>query len=178
VKKRWIAIASVTLVIFVATQIYLAGRNEMTPPQTTAPVVLDTGIARGERVKAHSWSIDYKKVTTSADQTFITVDGVRDGIIYQKGKPYLRVRAAHANVNMITHDFVASGPVHVESVSHKDFHAFDTTSAVWTEAAQRLDLSQPVVITSPGTTLHVQKLSVDVRTGALHLEQPNGSFRE
>jgi hypothetical protein len=178
VRRRWIAAAAVAFVAFVVLQVYLAGREEVPPPQTAAPVVLASGLARGERVTTHSWSIDYDRITTSADQTFVTADGVRDGIIFKKGKPYLRVRASHVNVNMLTHDFVATGPVHVESVSHKNFHAFDTTSAVWTEGAQRLDLSQPIIVRSPGTTLHVQKLSLDVRTGALHLEQPNGSFRE
>lgn len=177
-RKRWIVTASLLFVAFAIFQVYLAGRDEIPPPQSAAPVVLSSGIARGERVTTHSWSIDYQKITTSADQTFITVDGVRDGLIYKKGKPYLRVRANHVNVNMLSHDFVASGPVHVESVSHKNFHAFDTTSAIWSEAAQRLDLSAPIVITSPGTTLHVQKLSLDVRTGALHIDHPDGSFRE
>jgi hypothetical protein len=177
-RKRWIAVAAVAFLAFVVVQVYLAGREEVPPPQTAAPVVLSSGLARGERITTHSWSIDYDRITTSADQTFVSADGVRDGIIYKNGKPYLRVRAAHVNVNMVTHDFNAAGPVHVESVSRKNFHAFDTTSAVWTEAAQRLDLSQPIVVTSPGTTLHVQKLSLDVRTGRLHIDHPDGSFRE
>lgn len=177
-RNRWIAAAAIAFVAFAVFQIYLAGRDEILPPQTAAPVVLSSGIARGERVTSHSWSVDYAKITTSADQTFITVDGVRNGVIFKKGKPYLRVRASHVIVNMISHDFTASGPVHVESVSRKNFHAFDTTSAVWTEAAQRLDLSTPIVITSPGTTMHVQKLSLDVRTGMLHIDHPDGSFRE
>jgi hypothetical protein len=176
--KRWIVVATVAAVGFVTLEIYLAGRTEVPGPQAVAPVVLNRGLARGERVTSHSWSIDYDKITTSADQTFITADGVRNGIIFRHGKPYLRVRARHMTVNMVTHDFVASGPVHVESVSRHNFHAFDTTSAVWTEASQRLDLSEPIVITSPGASLHVQQLSLDVRTGALHIDQPHGSFRE
>ena len=176
--KRSIVGGVIALVVFVTVEIYLAGQIDVPPPTGTAPVVLNRGMARGERVTSHSWSIDYDKLTTSADQTFITADGVRHGLIFRNGKPYLRVRATHVTVNMATHDFVASGPVHIESASHKNFHAFDTTSAVWTEASQRLDLAEPVVITSPGTSLHVQQLSLDVRTGALHIDQPHGSFRE
>ena len=176
--KRWIWGGATAALAFVALQVYLAGRNDVPPPQTTAPVVLNRGMARGERVTSHSWSIDYDKITTSADQTFITADGVRDGIIFKSGKPYLRVRAKHVTVNMVTHDFVATGPVHIESYNKKNFHAFDTTSATWTEASQRLDLSEPIVVTSPGTSLHVQQLSLDVRTGALHIGQTHGSFRE
>jgi hypothetical protein len=176
--KRWIAGAALAVLAFLVIGVYLAGRNDIQPSNGTPPVVLNRGMARGERVTSHSWSIDYDKITTSADQTFITADGVHHGLIYRKGKPYLRVRATHVTVNMVTHDFVATGPVHIESVSHRNFHAFDTTSAVWTEASQRLDLAEPVVVTSPGTSLHVQQLSLDVRTGALHIDQPHGSFRE
>ena len=176
--KRWVTIASVLFAGWVVVQVYIAGKEEVPPPQTAAPVTFGRGSARGERVNGHSWSIDYDKVSTSPDETFVTAEGVRDGIIYKAGKPYLRIRAQHMTVNMVTHDFVATGPVHIESVGHKNFHAFDTTSAVWTEATQRLDLSKPIVVTSPGTSLHVQQLSLDIRTGALHVGDAHGSFRE
>jgi hypothetical protein len=176
--KRWLVWGALAFIAFVVLQVYLAGKIEVPPPQTASPVILGHGMARGERVTSHSWSLDYDKITTSADQTFVTVDGVRNGIIFKGAKPYLRVRAKHVTVNMVTHDFVANGPIHIESYRRHGFHAFDTTSAVWTEAAQRLDLSEPVVVTSPGTSLHVQQLSLDVRTGVLHISQPHGSFRE
>jgi hypothetical protein len=178
VARRWITGVSLGLVAYVAMRVYLAGREDLPPPQNTVPVVVGHGIARGERISSHSWSIDYDKITTSADQTFVTVDGVHDGIVYKDGKPYLRLRAAHVTVNMITHDFTASGPLHIDSVNKKKPRAFDTNSAVWTEATQHLDLESPIVVTSPGSSLHVQKLSLDVRTGNLHLEHIDGSFRE
>jgi hypothetical protein len=178
VLRRWIAGVSLGLLAYVGLRVYLAGKEVVPPPQSAVPVIVGHGIARGERLTSHSWSIDYDKITTSVDQTFVTVDGVRDGIVYKNAKPYLRLRAAHVTVNMITHDFTASGPIHVESVNKKKPRAFDTTSAVWTEAAQRLDLAQPIVVTSPGSTLHVQKLSLDVRSGTLRLEHIDGSFRE
>ncbi len=148
--KRWVTIASVLFAGWVVVQVYLAGKEEVPPPQTAAPVTFGRGSARGERVNGHSWSIDYDKVSTSPDETFVTAEGVRDGIIYKAGKPYLRIRAQHMTVNMVTHDFVATGPVHIESVGHKNFHAFDTTSAVWTEATQRLAIS-------PSRSSHVSR---------------------
>jgi hypothetical protein len=176
--KRLAIAAGIALFAFLVIGVWLAGRDTVNPPQATGPVVLSDGLARGERVNAHSWTLDYDKITTSADQTFVNVDGVRNGVIYRNGKPYLKLRAAHVNVNMMTHDFVATGPIHVESASHHNFHAFDTTQISWNEAAQTLDMEQPIVVTSPGATMHIQGLSLDVRTGKLHIDQPDGSFHE
>jgi len=178
VVRRWVTGVSLGLVAYVALRVYLAGREVLPPPQSAVPVIVGKGIARGERISSHSWSIDYDKITTSTDQTFVTVDGVRDGVVFKNGKPYLRLRAAHVTVNMISHDFTATGPIHIESVNKAKPRSFDTTSAVWTDAAQRLDMSAPIVVTSPGTELHVAKLSLDVHSGQLHLEHIDGSFRE
>lgn len=177
--RRWITGISLGLLGYVGLRVYLAGFDVAPPPQNSLPVVVGHGIARGERLTSHSWSLDYQKIMTSEDQTYVTVDGVRNGIIYKNAKPYLRVRAQHVTVNLVTHDFTATGPIHVESIhGAKVARAFDTSSAVWTEAAQRLDLAEPVVVTSPGTSLHVQKLSFDVRAGKVHIENIDGSFRE
>ncbi len=178
--KRAITGASIGLLLFVVIGIYWAGRDEVNPPAATGPVVLSHGLARGERITSHSWSLDYDKITTSPDQTFIQVDGIRDGVIFRKGKPYLRLRAAHVNVNMVTHDFTARGPIHIESAGPHDshFHAFDTTSIDWIDGEQQLELTDPIVVSAPGATLHVQKLTLNVRTGELRIDQPDGSFRE
>ena len=178
--KRWLIGLGIAFFVFIVGGIYLAGRDEVNPPLATGPVVLSKGLARGERVESHSWSLDYQKITTSPDQTLVTLDGIRNGVIFRKGKPYLHIRASHVNVNMVTHDFSASGPIHIESAGPHDkhFHAFDTTEIAWTDGDQRLDMEEPIIITSPGTSLHVQKLSLDVRTGSLHIDQPDGSFRE
>jgi hypothetical protein len=178
--KRWLTGAGVALLLFVIVGIYLAGRDEVNPPSATGPVILSHGLARGERVTSHSWSLDYDKITTSADQTFVTLDGIRDGVIFRKGKPYLHLHAAHVNVNMVTHDFTATGPIHIESAGPHDkhFHAFDTTAITWIDGEQRLEMTEPIVVTSPGTSLHVQKLSLNIRTGELRIDQADGSFRE
>jgi hypothetical protein len=177
-RKQWIVGIAIGLFAYAGIGIYMAGRDDVTPPTSTVPVVVGRGNAHGERIKSHSWALDYDKITTSMDQTFVTIDGIHDGVVYKKGKPYLYVKAAHASVNMITKDFSLSGPVRVDSANKEKPRTFTTTSAVWTEAAQRLDLSQPIVVTSPGATLHVARLSLDVRSGNLHIESIDGSLRE
>ncbi|MBV9103361.1 MAG: hypothetical protein JO060_07200 [Candidatus Eremiobacteraeota bacterium] len=178
IRRRWLTGIIIVFLGYVAVRVYLAGFDVAPPASHSIPVTVGAGIARGERIRSHSWSIDYQKITTSEDQSYVTVDGVRNGIVYRDGKPYLRLRAAHVAVNMITHDFTASGPIVVKSTNKAKPRTFETTAAVWTEAAQRLDLPQPIAVTSPGTSLHVRKLSLDVRSGQLHLEQIGGSLRE
>ena len=176
--RRWLIGVALGLFAYGVLRVYLAGFDALPPPQNSVPVVVGHGIARGERLTSHSWSIDYDKITTSEDQTFVTVDGVRNGIVYKNGKPYLKIRAAHVSVNMVTHDFTATGPIHIESLNKQKPRSFDTNSATWTDASQQLELSSPIVVTSPGTSLHVQRLSLDVRTGRLHLEHIDGTLRE
>jgi hypothetical protein len=177
-RKRVAVGVALGLLAYVVLRVYLAGFDVAPPTQAALPVVVGHGLARGERLRSHSWSIDYDKITTSEDQSFVTVDGVRNGVVYKDGKPYLRLRAAHVSVNMITHDFTAAGPIHIESANPNKPRAFDTTSAIWTESTQHLDLPEPIVVSSPGTTLRVAKLSLDVRSGALHIESISGSLRE
>ena len=161
-----------------ALETYLAGREVIPPFSATQPITLHSGAARGERLKTHSWSIDYDKIITNADQTFVEVRGVHDGLIYRKGKPWLRVRAKQMSVNMLTHDFTANGALHVETVDRRKPRSFDTTSAVWSDAQQQLSFPQPSTITTRGGKLRVDRMSLDVKSGAIHLERISGGIHD
>ena len=161
-----------------ALETYLAGREYVPPFAATQPITLQSGAARGERIQTHSWSIAYDKLTTNADQTYVEVEGVHDGLIYRKGKPWLRVRARRMSINMLTHDFTSSGPLHVETVDRLKPRAFDTTSGVWSEAQQQLNFDEPSTITTRGGKLQVDRMSLDVKTGAVHLERVSGGIHD
>ena len=47
-----------------------------------------------------SWTFDYTKAHLSPDGLTGSVDGVRDGVIFRKGKPYLRISAQHIQVDV------------------------------------------------------------------------------
>jgi hypothetical protein len=88
------------------------------------------------------------------------------------------VRAAHMTINTVSHDFTASGPVHVETVDRHPQRAFDMNSAAWNDALQELTLSQHIrVSTGAARPLLVDRLTFNVRTGNLELVHVSGPVR-
>jgi len=158
--------------------VYRAGLNETPPPPSDQQIVFHNGRANGQRITTKSWTADYDRVVSNQDQTALELDGVRNGTIFRNGKPYLHVHADHLSVNTVSHDFTASGPIHVETVSAKPPRSFDTTSAIWNDAAQLLTLSQHVTIrTGAKSPLQVGSLSFSIKTGNLEMHDISGPVR-
>jgi hypothetical protein len=176
--RRTIAVAGLAVAGYLAYGVYHAGLNETPPPPSSPEIVFHDGRANGQRITTRSWTADYDRVVSNGDQTALELDGVRNGIIYRAGKPYLRVRAAHMSVNTITRDFTASGPIHADTVSTKPHRSFDTTSAIWNDASQELTLSQHVTIgTGAPHPLEVGSLTFSVKTGKLEMREIAGPVR-
>ena len=174
--KRAILFAVLAVFAFFGVEIYRAGLHESAPPPTTTQVVFNKGSASGRRIGTRSWSADYDHVLSNGDQTVLDLDGVKNGIIYKDGKPYLHMRAEHMSVNTISHDFSATGPLHIETVSHRPPRSFDTTSAVWYDAAKRLTLTQRITIHSGAEApLSVGSLTFDVKGGQLEMHDVAGA---
>ena len=176
--KRTLALVALGGASYLAYGVYRAGLGETPPPPSSQQIVFHNGRANGQRITTKSWTADYDRVVTNADQTALELDGVRDGTIFRAGKPYLHVRAAHLSVNTISRDFTASGPIHAETVSAKPKRSFDTTSAIWNDAAQQLTLSQHVTIhTGADRPLEVGSLTLNVKTGQVELRDVAGPVR-
>jgi hypothetical protein len=175
---RLAAGAGLVLAAYLAWGIYRAGLNEAPPPPSTTDIVFRQGIAHGERITTRSWTADYDKLVSNADQTVLDLQNVRNGTIFKAGKPYLRVRAAHMTVNTLTRDFAVNGNLHVETVTSNPRRGFDTTSAHWSDAQQRLDLNHSVSIESgAGAPLIVGSLTFNVKTGELEMHDIKGPIR-
>jgi hypothetical protein len=169
--------AGLLFAAYLAWGIYQAGLNETPAPPASTDIVFHNGIAHGERIKTRSWSADYEKLVSNADQTVLDLQNVRNGTIYKAGKPYLHMRAAHMTVNTLTRDFAVSGPLHVETVSSPP-RSFDTTAAHWSDAQQQLDLNHAVSINSgAGAPLIVGRVTLNVKTGQLELHDIAGAAR-
>ncbi len=176
--KRAIILAGIAVVAYLGYGIYDAGRDERPPPPSNSNITLAGGHATGQRVKFRSWSADYDRIVSNADQTILDISGVRNGTIYKGGKPYLHLRATHMTVNTTTRDFSATGPLHAETVGSTPSRAFDTTSATWNDAAQTLTLANRVVIHSGADgPLTVGSLTFDVKTGDVTLDAIDGPVR-
>ena len=176
--KRIVGLAVVAAIGFVGYGIYDAGRDERPAPLANTNIQFSKGHASGQRVKFRSWSADYDKIVSNADQTILDVQNVRNGTIYKNGKPYMHVRAEHMTVNTITHDFAETGPMHAETVGSTPTRTFDTDSAVWNDALQTLTFAKHVVIrTGTDEPLTVGSLTLDIKTGAVDIRDIEGPVR-
>ena len=119
---NWRAIALLTIAAFVVwfiAGVVLAGREPAPPPPNSQPLTLRGGRVTGNRISTRSWTFDYQNAHMSPDGTIATVDGVRHGVLYKKGKPYLSIAAEHVSLNTQTFDFTATGDVHIEQLNAK-----------------------------------------------------------
>jgi hypothetical protein len=150
----------------------------MIMPPSNGPVLFKTGTALGQRLNGRSWTADYDRIETSTDQTTLDLYGVKHGVIYKDGKPYLRVRAERMTVNTVTRDFNATGKLHVETVGRKPTRTFDTESANWSDSVQILTLPDRAKFgTGAALPLLVGSAEFNVKTGDLELHQVAGAVR-
>jgi hypothetical protein len=176
--SRIVGIAALALAAFVGWGIYRAGLNETPPPPSTTDIIFEHGIANGERITTRSWTADYDRIVTNADQTVLDLQNVRNGIIYKRGKPYLRVRAAQMTVNTLTRDFSVTGPLYVATLTGSPKRSFRTTAARWSDGLQRLELPARVTIESGASAPHVvSRLTVNVKTGDVEVHDVAGPIR-
>ena len=163
----------------VGAGIYLAGLDSPTPPLNDTSVTFKPGSATGERLGCRSWVADYDHIVTNADQTVVDVDNVKHGLIFKACKPYLTVQAKHMMINTLTHDFSASGTIHIETAAPDMLHkTFETDAATWSDAAQRLVLPHKSTIESGmDMPLTVGNVTLDVRSGQLELNNVAGAVR-
>lgn len=154
----------------------LAGRD-VPPPPGAQPITLKGGRVTGNRVSTRSWTFDYTKAQMSPDGILATLDGVKNGILYKKGKPYLSIAAEHVSVNTQTFDFTATGDVHVEALHPSDGigKSFDSDLVQWVNATKMLELPHPSLFRTGAQTLKVATISVDFNKNDVHLGKISGS---
>ena len=152
--------------------------NETILPPSNGPVLFKKGTALGQRLSGRSWTAEYDRISTNTDQSQLDLYGVKHGVIFKDGKPYLSVTAARMTVNTITRDFNASGKLHVETIGRKPMRTFDTDAANWNDAQQTLTLPDHARIgTGAQLPLLVGSAVFNVRTGELEMRQVAGAVR-
>ena len=174
--KRIGWIAGGLFLVWIAIEIVLAGGNPP-PPPGNQNITLRGGRVSGNHVSTRSWTFDYSKAQMSPDGTQATLDGVKNGVLYKKGKPYLGIAAQHVSVNTQTFDFTATGDVHVQALSPKDgvSKSFDTDLLEWTNATKMLLLPHQSIFRTDGQTLTVSTITVDFNKDQIHLGKIGGS---
>ena len=175
--KRLALAAGLALGIYVVVEIALAGGGAPPPPPNQAPIDLRGGHVLNNHITTKSWSFDYDHARLSSDGLSGTVDGVRNGVVFRKGKPYLRISAKHVTLNIQSLDFTAVGKVHVERINDPQRRSFDTDLVTWTNDAKILRMSHPAYIHSGDQTLRIDGVTVNFDDSTIHLGKVNGGVQ-
>lgn len=152
--------------------VWKAGEGEVPPPSGSPQIVFKGGKIFGRRITTRSWSADYDRIVSNGDQTVLDVLGVKNGLVYRNGKPYLAVRATHLTVNAVSHDFSALGPLRISTLGPGPKRTIETDSATWNNATQTMLFDRPTTISSglPGEpTLRLARAVFNVKTGQLDI---------
>jgi hypothetical protein len=170
-------ISGIVIVVWLAIGVILAGRDVPPLPSSSQQIVLRGGRVTGNHIKTRSWIFDYTHAEMSPDGTLATLDGVRNGILYKKGKPYLRISAQHVSVNTQSFDFTAVGDVHIEAIKPSDgiSKSFDTDLVEWSNSGKLLQLVHPSIFRTADQTLKVATITVDFNGKGIKLGKIQGS---
>ena len=174
--RRVAYIAGGVLILWLIVGIILAGREAAPPPPGGQPITLHGGRVSGNHISTRSWTFDYKSAQMSPDGTLATIDGVKHGVLYKKGKPYLSIAAEHVTLNTQTFDFTAIGDVHMTELNPKDHitKSFDTDFVEWTNANKKLSMTHPSLFHSGDQILKVATIDVDFNTDTVHVGKIEG----
>ncbi len=179
-RRQWRRIGLLVGFLFLAwvvVEVVLAGRGTPPIPPGQAPIDLRGGHVQNNHISTKSWSFDYDHARLSPDGLSGTVDGVRNGVVFRKGKPYLRISAAHVKLNVQSLDFTAVGKVHIESIDAAQRRSFDTDLVTWTNDAKLLRMDHPSYIHSGGETLRIDGITVNFDDNTVHLGKVGGGIQ-
>jgi hypothetical protein len=174
--KRIALLAGIALTIYVVVEIVLAGEGVAPIPPSSVPISLHGGHVMTNRITTKSWSFDYDKAQLAPDGLSGSVDGVRNGIVFKKGKPYLRVSAKHVQLDIQNLDFTAIGKVHIEMIGDPTHRSFDTDLVTWTNNAKLLHMDHPAYVHSGDQTLRIDGITVDFDANTVHFGKLNGGI--
>lgn len=176
--KRWrwpIVAAAGALAIYLIVGVILAGLDTPPAPPDQNGISLKGGHVRGNRVTTRSWSFDYQKAQLSADGTTGTVEGVRDGVVYKHGKPYLHITAQSISIDTLSLNFTAVGKVTIAMIGDPEKRSFDTDLVVWNNGTKQLQMMHQSYLHAGDQTLAFSSITVDFSTNQIRFGNVDGS---
>lgn len=172
--KRVALVAGLLFGVYVVVEIVLAGGGVPPLPPNQSPIDLRGGHVLNNHIATKSWTFDYDHARLSPDGLSGSVDGVRNGVVFRKGKPYLRISAKHVQLNVQSLDFTAVGKVHIERIDDPEHHSFDTDLVTWTNDAKLLRMLHPSYVHSGSQTLRIDGITVNFDDNTIHLGKVSG----
>jgi len=172
--KQYSLAALAAFALYVALGVIFAGGGSIPVPPANVPIQMYGATITNHRINTRAWSFDYDHAELSPDATNATVEGVRNGIVYKKGKPNLRISAQKITLDTQTLDFTAIGKVHVERIDDPQKRSFDTDLVVWTNNAKLMRMDHPAYLHSNGQTMKLEGITVDFDAETFHVGKMNG----
>ena len=173
--KRAGIIAGVAFAVFVTVEVILAGRDLPPQPLQNNGIALHHGHVNGNKISTKSWTFDYTTAQLSPDGSVGTIQGVKNGIVYKKGKKYMRVSAESISVDTGSLNFTAVGKVHASLIDDPEGRSFDTDLITWTNASKVLEMDHPSYLHSQGQTLSLKSVKIDFNTDQISLGSIGGN---
>jgi hypothetical protein len=172
--KQYATVAGVVLTLWVVIGIVLAGGGVAPLPPSNVPIKMNGGEITTHRITTKSWSFDYDHAELSPQGDNGSVEGIHDGVIFRKGKPYLRISAEKVTLDLQSLDFTAVGKVHVERIGDPQHRSFDTDLVTWTNDARLLHMDHPAYVHSGNQTLRIDGITVDFDEDTFHIGKLGG----
>ena len=171
--RRVATFAVIGLLVGLGIAIWRAGNEEL-PPQNGVQTITK-GVAEGRRAQFASWEFTYASATTLADGYTQEIDGIRDGVYYKSGKPFVHMHADRVIYNSATHDFTVSGPAHFDVDDKGKTRTLDTRDAVWNDGSQTLHIPGDVLVGSEGgARLRITGVTINLQSGQYTLGKIRG----
>jgi hypothetical protein len=173
--KEYVIAAGVIFAIYVTLGIVFAGSGGSIPvPPANVPIQMYGATIANNRINTKAWSFDYDHAQLSPDASTGTVEGIRNGIVFKKGKPDLKISAEKITLDTQSLDFTAIGKVHVEKIDDKQKRSFDTDLVTWTNNAKLMRLDHGGYVHSGTETLTLGPTTVDFDAETFHIGKLNG----
>jgi hypothetical protein len=169
-------VAGAALVIYLVVGVIIAGFGTPPLPPDQTGITLKGGKVEGHRITTRSWSFDYQSAQLSPDGSTGTVEGVRDGVVFKHGKPYLRVSAERITIDTLSLNFTAIGKVTVTMIGDPQKRSFDTDLIMWTNQTKLLTMEHPSYLHTDGQTLAFSSIEIDFNTDRVHFGSIRGSM--
>jgi hypothetical protein len=168
-------LAGVALAIYLTVETIIAGIGTPPLPVDQNGISLKGGQVRGNRITTRSWSFDYTSAELSPDGTSGTVNGVKNGVVFKHGKPYLHVTAASITLDTMSLNFTAVGKVTLGLIDDPLKRSFDTDLVVWNNATKQLEMDHESYLHAGEQVLAFKSIDIDFTSDKVHFGAINGS---
>lgn len=128
--------------------------------EVSAPMVsLRESVVEHSRGGEPAWRLNIEEIQIGGGGRAVAAAGLREGLVYDQGKPVVRIAAGQATYNTTDKSFQVTGGVKVVSVRGA---IVTTTQVRWVPTTQTLHCPEEVTMRAEGVTVRTESLDLIV----------------